>query len=381
MRKVQRSPALRRCPERQVLAPYRGRSSVKASFPHDRVDVPSVPRVYDYQLGGDDNYAADRELAGTPIRTAGWLPRAAQSNRAHGAQTAAHLAGRGIRPFPDVGCGYPAPFYSAIPNAREAATMIRPDTVVLHVDHDPIVAAHPGTPRRPSRRTPRRLRRHPQDRGPARYPGAAVLVRDQPVGALLHDALPWINDDHDVHELLIALRPWLPAGSALSISHATADMRPSEVEDLPTLYTVNGLAFHPRSLAEIHALHTPWVLDEPDHSPTSRWQEDAYTRTCPTPNPPRTPRSPSTPIRTGPSCPMSSSSATYPRRSRAHESPGTGGLPTAWPQPAPTPGEVRHSGHRSIQPSQHLLRTHRADRGQGRLPTSRPPSGARVPRR
>ncbi|MGW9081295.1 SAM-dependent methyltransferase [Streptomyces kronopolitis] len=95
MKKVQRSPALRRRPERQVLAPYRGGSSVKASFPHDRVDVPSVPRVYDYQLGGEDNYAADRELADTLIRTADWLPRAAQINRAHGAQTAAHLADAG----------------------------------------------------------------------------------------------------------------------------------------------------------------------------------------------------------------------------------------------------------------------------------------------
>lgn len=165
MKKVQRSPALRRRPERQVLAPYRGGSSVKASFPHDRVDVPSVPRVYDYQLGGDDNYAADRELADTLIRTADWLPRAAQINRAHGAQTAAHLARRGIRPSLDVGCRYPAPLYSAVPSAREAATMIRPDAVVLHVDHDPIVAVPPGTPRRPSRRTPRRLRRHAAERG------------------------------------------------------------------------------------------------------------------------------------------------------------------------------------------------------------------------
>ncbi|MFF3747517.1 SAM-dependent methyltransferase [Streptomyces kronopolitis] len=122
---------------------------MKASFPHDRVDVPSVPRVYDYQLGGDDNYAADRELADTLIRTADWLPRAAQINRAHGAQTAAHLTRRGIRPLLHVGCGYPAPLYSAISNAREAATMIRPGAVILHVDHDPIVAAPPGTPRRP----------------------------------------------------------------------------------------------------------------------------------------------------------------------------------------------------------------------------------------
>lgn len=245
-------------------------------LPHDRAAAPAVPRVYDYLLGGDDNYAADRELADMLVRTADWLPRAAQINRAHGAQTAAHLARRGIRQFLDLGCGYPSPPYSAIPNVHEAAVMVRPDAVVVHVDHDPIVAAHArahlaGPPG--EHRVICADIRQIEDLLAA--PEAAVLERDQPVGVLLHDVLPWINDDQDVHELLIALRRWLPAGSTISITHATADMRPSEVEELVALYAVNGLSFRPRSLAEIHALHAPWPLDEPGHLPTGRWHEDS----------------------------------------------------------------------------------------------------------
>ncbi|MEW1657813.1 SAM-dependent methyltransferase [Streptomyces sp. NPDC093707] len=246
---------------------------MRPALPLSSALVPAEPRVYDYLLGGKHNYQLDRVLGDRLVSTADWLPRAAQLNRAFGSIAVAHLARSGIHQFLDLGCGYPVPKFLAVLNPHEAAVRIRPDARFVHVDHDPVVAAHAVA-----------FLSGPHDKhgvvcGDIRELGdvladaaARKLDRDQRTGVLLHDVLPWIPDDAEAHQLLADLRDVLPAGSAISITHATADMRPADVRDLAALYEQHGLAFRPRSYTEVRALLDPWPLAEPGVVPTSRWQ-------------------------------------------------------------------------------------------------------------
>ncbi|MFF7415361.1 SAM-dependent methyltransferase [Streptomyces lydicus] len=244
-------------------------------FREDWACSPSEPRVYDYLLGGDDNFAVDRALGDALVRAADWLPRAAQINRSYGGLTVAHLARRGIRQFLDLGCGYPAPSFLAVPDAHEAAVRIRSDAIVVHVDQDPVVATHAAAlmagPHGEHGIVCEDIRRIDVVLA---TPEAQKLDFDQPVGVLVHDVLPWIPDDDEVRQLLTVLRGILSAGSAISITHATCDMRPHESSDIAALYEEHGLAFRPRSYAEFRALHEPWPLDGPGVLPTGRWHTD-----------------------------------------------------------------------------------------------------------
>ncbi|MFF8903219.1 SAM-dependent methyltransferase [Streptomyces lydicus] len=244
-------------------------------FPDGWVTIPAEPRVYDYLLGGTDNLRADRALGDALVSAANWLPRAAQINRMYGVLTVAHLARRGIRQFVDLGCGYPTPAFLEMPNPHEAAARIRPDARFLHVDQDPVVASHAAAFLSGPRGEHRVLCADIRKVGDLlATPEARQLDHNQPMGFLLHDVLAWIPDDSEAHQLLADIRTLAPAGSAISITHATTDMRREEGQAVVALYAAHGLALRPRSYAEIRALLDPWPLEEPGLLPTGRWHAD-----------------------------------------------------------------------------------------------------------
>jgi hypothetical protein len=99
---------------------------------------PSVARVYDYMLGGKDNYAIDRQVAEMALKIAPDAPEAAMANREFLRRTVRHLAGEaGIRQFLDIGSGLPTQG-----NVHEIAQSAAPGAKVVYVDHDPIVLVH-----------------------------------------------------------------------------------------------------------------------------------------------------------------------------------------------------------------------------------------------
>ncbi|MEW2434312.1 SAM-dependent methyltransferase [Streptomyces caniferus] len=244
-------------------------------LPDGWASTPAEPRVYDYLLGGEDNFSEDRALGDALVSAADWLPRAAQINRMYGALTVAHLARSGIRQFLDLGCGYPTPAFLDMPDPHEAAVRIRPDALFLHVDQDPVVATHAAALLSGPHGEHGVLCADIRKIGDVLdAPEALKLDRDQPMAFLLHDVLTWITDDGEAHQLLADIRMLAPAGSAISITHATADMRPDEAQAVVALYAEHGLAFRPRSYAEIHALLDPWPLEGPGLLPTGRWHAD-----------------------------------------------------------------------------------------------------------
>jgi len=99
--------------------------------------VPSIARVYDYFLGGKDNFAADRALAGQMIKMAPLVPVITRENRQFLACAVTQAASQGISQFIDLGCGLPT-----APGTLEAARAVTAGARVAYVDNDPVVLAH-----------------------------------------------------------------------------------------------------------------------------------------------------------------------------------------------------------------------------------------------
>jgi hypothetical protein len=100
-------------------------------------NTPSVARVYDYVLGGDDNFAADRELADRLLVLIPKFGELAVENRGFLSRAVTWAANQGIGQFLDLGCGLPTP-----PNTHETAQAINRDARVVYVDNDPAVIDH-----------------------------------------------------------------------------------------------------------------------------------------------------------------------------------------------------------------------------------------------
>ncbi len=99
--------------------------------------VPSIARVYDYWLGGKDNFAADRQLAREMCELNPQIPEMARANRAFAVGAAARAARAGVTQFLDLGAGLPAQ-----PSVDEAARAVNPQARVAYVDNDPIAVTH-----------------------------------------------------------------------------------------------------------------------------------------------------------------------------------------------------------------------------------------------
>lgn len=99
---------------------------------------PSVARIYDYGLGGKDNFASDRETVAELLKlTDPNAPVIALENRELLTSAVRHAAGQGIDQFLDLGCGMPAG-----PSLQQSAQDVRPDARIVCVDNDPVVVSH-----------------------------------------------------------------------------------------------------------------------------------------------------------------------------------------------------------------------------------------------
>jgi len=179
------------------------------------ITKPNVARVYDYFVGGKDNFAADREFAHRAMELAPKAPLAAQNNRAFLRRVVRYLVGEaGITQLIDIGSGLPT-----AGNVSEVAHEINPAVHVVYVDNDPIVYTHSKA-----------LLSDPATteiinadiRDPVDILTDPTVLRlidfDRPVGLLLISVLHHIQDQEDPEWLAARLRDALPPGSYLAIS-------------------------------------------------------------------------------------------------------------------------------------------------------------------
>jgi hypothetical protein len=177
--------------------------------------VPNVARIYDYWLGGKDNFAVDREAADRQERAVPQLPWLARQNRGFLQRAVRFCAASGITQFLDIGSGLPTS-----PNVHEVAQQFNPGARVIYVDNDPVVVSHAQALLSGGLVT--------AIRGDIRHPGnilAADEVRrlidfSQPVAVLLLAILHVIPDEADPFGAVARICAAMPAGSYLVLSHA-----------------------------------------------------------------------------------------------------------------------------------------------------------------
>src|SRR5215472_235076 len=183
-------------------------------------------RVYDYLLGGKDNFAADREAGDQMIAALPNVVSGSRMNRAFLARAVRYLvADCGIRQFLDIGTGIPS-----AGNTHEVAQAIAPAARVVYVDNDPIVLAHAralltGTPEGLVAYLHADLR----DLDKILADAAGTLDFTQPVALMMLMVLHMIPDADDPHDIVARLLHALPPGSYLTLSHPPSDILPEDV--------------------------------------------------------------------------------------------------------------------------------------------------------
>jgi S-adenosyl methyltransferase len=184
-------------------------------------------RVYDYWLGGKDNFAADREAAERVLAVTPGLRFRVQANRAFLARAVRFLAAEaGIRQFLDIGTGIPA-----ASNTHEVAQAVAPDSRIVYVDNDPIVLVHArallaSSPEGSTQYVEGDLR----DADPILRAAASTLDFSQPVALMLLGIMHLIQDSEQPHQIVADLMARLPAGSYLALSHPAIDIHAAQAE-------------------------------------------------------------------------------------------------------------------------------------------------------
>ena len=222
--------------------------------------VPNAARMYDYYLGGKDNYAADRAAAEAVLAVAPEMREAARSGRALIKRVVEHLVrDRGIRQFLDLGSGLPA-----TENVHEIARAIDPSVRVVYVDYDEVVCIHGrallcdpdhAIILHRDAREPQTILADPELRG--------LLDLDQPVAILMMFLLHLIPDVDKPQEMVAAYRDALAPGSFLAVSHAANDARPEYMARISAIYERANAPFTPRPKAEIEAFFGDFELEPP----------------------------------------------------------------------------------------------------------------------
>jgi hypothetical protein len=237
------------------------------------VKVASSARVYDFLLGGKDNFEADRKLAAQLTDLMPELPIMFRAQRDLLARIVRSLAREhGVRQFLDVGTGIPSS-----PNVHEVAQTIDPASRVVYVDNDPMVLAHARALMRGTAegrtcflaadlRDPEGMLDHPDV--------AATFDTTKPIGVLLIGILHHIRDEEHPLDIVRHIVDWLPAGSYLAISTPSADFDPVRMNAMARLGERSGLPVVPRSKTELAAFFDDLELLPPGIVPLLAWRPD-----------------------------------------------------------------------------------------------------------
>ncbi|GAA2424017.1 SAM-dependent methyltransferase [Streptomyces glaucus] len=244
-----------------------------AASPAVDTSRPHPARVYDWWLGGKDNYPVDEELARRILAVDETAVRGARANRRFMHRAVRTVAEAGVRQFLDIGTGIPTE-----PNLHQVAQRIAPEARVVYADNDPIVLRHAeallrGTPEGATDYVYADVR----DPDAVLRSAAEVLDLGRPVALSLVALTHYLGDaadGDDVHGLLKRYVDALAPGSHLILSQVTADLNPEAVEKAAGLFARSGTPFFPRTLAEFSRFFDGLELLGPGVIPVTGWRPD-----------------------------------------------------------------------------------------------------------
>jgi hypothetical protein len=230
---------------------------------------PNAARVYDYVLGGANNFEVDREFAKQLLATLPDAQSLAQENRGFLRRSVSFLVEQGIRQFVDLGSGIPT-----VGNTHEVVQRLDPDAKVVYVDNEPVAVAHSelilqddpnAAILRADVRDVRTVLNHDVTR--------RLIDFDEPVAILMFAVLHFVPDDEDPYRLVAGYRDATVPGSYLTVSHITSDGRP-EMGDVVEQYQRSANPVTGRNKAEMVRLFDGYDLVDPGVVFTREWQPE-----------------------------------------------------------------------------------------------------------
>lgn len=233
--------------------------------------VPQSARIWNYWLGGKDNYPVDRAAGDEYCETFPGIVDIARQSRAFLARAVRFLAGEvGIRQFLDVGTGLPT-----VDNTHQVAQRVAPDARIVYVDNDPLVLAHASallssTPQGVTQYIDADLRK------PEVIVRAAAETLDlgRPVALMLMEILGHVTDDDEAVSIVARLMDALPSGSHLVIADGT-NVISKELRDAQGGYDDTGAeAYRLRGHDDIVRLFDGFELLEPGVVPCLEWRPE-----------------------------------------------------------------------------------------------------------
>jgi O-methyltransferase involved in polyketide biosynthesis len=248
------------------------------SFPPDEgappprydITVPNSARIWNYWLGGKDNYPVDRE-AGDGYRTIyPEIVEVARASRQFLARAVRYLAGEAqVRQFLDIGTGLPT-----ADNTHEVAERVAPDVRVVYVDNDPDVLTHARALLTSTHGITAYVDADLHD--PDRILAAAAQTLDftQPIALMLLGILGHIDDDAEAHSIVKRLVGALPSGSYLTICDGTNDISAAGVEAQRRYNESGAVPYRLRSSGQIAGFFEGLELVEPGLVSCPRWRPD-----------------------------------------------------------------------------------------------------------
>jgi hypothetical protein len=232
---------------------------------------PNDARMFDYALGGKDNFRADRE-ASEMVRAA--LPTtlaAVRENRQFMRRAMRYLLSVGVRQFLDLGCGMPGRG-----NVHDVAHAADPAATVVYVDNEPVIINHyqallssscAATALLADARSPHDILSSPTV--------TKLIDFGRPVGVLMVALLHYLSDEEDPAGLVNAFISAVPSGSHLALSHYNPEgLSPDEQATTADLAKSLGITMAERRPAEIEAMFGELVLVDPGLVPPTRWRPD-----------------------------------------------------------------------------------------------------------
>ncbi len=233
--------------------------------------IPHPARIYNYWLGGKDNFAADREAAEQVIATQPSILATVRANRAFLRRAVQYLAGEaGIRQFLDIGTGLPT-----ADNTHEVAQSIAPAARIVYVDNDPVVMAHARALLIASDEgTTAYLQADARDPGHVLRESARTLDFSRPVAVMMLGILHYIPDADDPVRIVSQFMDGAAPGSYLAISEATRDIDTRSITQSAAQFNSQRVAapFTPRTRAEIERYFTGLELVDPGLVPLPQWR-------------------------------------------------------------------------------------------------------------
>jgi len=234
-------------------------------------DKPNMARMYDYALGGKDNFAADREAVNRLFAFSPENKYVPKANRRFLGRAVRHVASQGVRQFIDLGAGLPSQG-----NVHEVAQQSVPDARVVYVDDDPVVLTHATALLATDRSTtviqadirePEKILAHERLR--------ELIDLSQPTCVLFVSVLHGIPDKDDPAGIVQAFADHMVPGSHLILSHLTSEGHPPElVKQKEEVFAKSPTPFAYRTRAEILGYFDGFTLVDPGLTPVTSWRND-----------------------------------------------------------------------------------------------------------